>query len=75
MSGQLGYRGLFDQEFYSCRMGVAKPATAFFLLIVDELGLSPTNVLFLDDHEANVHSAHEAGLNLMPLSSSSIGGL
>lgn len=63
MSGQLGYSGLFDREFYSCRMGVAKPATAYFLAIIGELGLSPTNILFLDDHEINVQSAQEAGLN------------
>ena len=63
MSQQLGYCGLFDREFYSCRMGVAKPATAYFHSIVEELGLPPNTVLFLDDHEANVNSAREAGLN------------
>ena len=63
MSGQLGYRGLFDREFYSCRMGVAKPAPAYFRSMIDELGLSPANVLFLDDNETNVNSARQAGLN------------
>src|SRR3989442_1005165 len=64
MSEQLGYCGLFDREFYSCRMGVAKLATTYFRLIVGELGLSPDNVLFLDDHEINVNSAQEAGLHV-----------
>jgi putative hydrolase of the HAD superfamily len=70
MSEHLGYRRLFDQEFYSCRMGVAKPATAYFRAIVDELDLAPGNVLFLDDHDANVSSARE--LVLTRLSSGSI---
>lgn len=63
MSENLRYRDLFDREFYSCRMGIAKPATAYFRAIVDELDLSSANMLFLDDHEANVSSAREAGLN------------
>jgi putative hydrolase of the HAD superfamily len=63
MSVQLGYRDLFDREFYSCRMGIAKPAPAYFRTIVDELDVSPASVLFLDDHEANVSSARKAGLN------------
>jgi len=63
MSEQLGYHGLFDSEFYSCRMGVAKPAAAYFRSIVDALGISPADALFLDDQEANVRSAREVGLN------------
>lgn len=63
MSEQLGYSGLFDQEFYSCRMGIAKPAPAYFHSIVETLDLPPTTVLFLDDREVNVSSAREAGLN------------
>jgi putative hydrolase of the HAD superfamily len=63
MSEHLGYCRLFDREFYSCRMGVAKPAPAYFRSIVDELHSSPGNVLFLDDNEANVAAAKQAGLN------------
>jgi putative hydrolase of the HAD superfamily len=63
MSEQLGYRDLFDGEFYSCRLGLAKPAAAFFHSIVKDLGLQPMSVLFLDDHEVNVNSAREVGLH------------
>jgi putative hydrolase of the HAD superfamily len=63
MSQQLGYRGLFDQEFYSCHMGVAKPAPEYFRSIVDELGLSAWDVLFLDDRDDNILGAKEAGLH------------
>jgi putative hydrolase of the HAD superfamily len=63
MSQQLGYSRLFDREFYSCHMGIAKPEPAYFRSIVDELGVSAANVLFLDDREDNVNGAKEAGLN------------
>jgi HAD superfamily hydrolase (TIGR01509 family) len=63
MSDTLGYAELFDREFYSCRMGVMKPAVTYFRAIVRELDVSARNVLFLDDHQANVDSAREAGLH------------
>ena len=63
MSERLGYCGLFDREFYSCRIGIAKPAAAYFRSILDDLSLSSTNVLFLDDREDNVIAARDVGLN------------
>ena len=63
MSEHLGYCRLFDREFYSCQMGVAKPATAYFRAIIDELRVAPGSLLFLDDVEANVAAAKQAGLN------------
>lgn len=63
MSEQLGYRQLFDQEFYSCRLGVAKPDTAYFQMLLARLERVPEAVLFLDDNEANVASARAVGLH------------
>ena len=63
MSGALGYGELFDSEFYSCRMGVMKPAVAYFRAVLKRIELRPSNVLLLDDLEANVASAREAGLH------------
>jgi putative hydrolase of the HAD superfamily len=63
MSEQLGYSSLFDRAFYSCRMGVAKPSISYFRSIVDELGVPPAHVLFIDDREPNVSAAQDAGLN------------
>jgi putative hydrolase of the HAD superfamily len=63
MSQELGYYRLFDREFYSCHMGVAKPASAYFNTMVRELGVPPADILFLDDREDNVMAAREAGLN------------
>jgi len=63
MSSTLGYRDLFDEQFYSCRLGVMKPAVAYFYAILKELDVRPRNVLFLDDHLANIDSARETGLH------------
>jgi putative hydrolase of the HAD superfamily len=62
MSRRLGYETLFDREFYSCRMGVAKPNVEYFRRIVTELGIESQRVLFFDDREDNVEAARAAGL-------------
>ncbi len=62
MSRTLGYVKLFDGEFYSCRMGVAKPDVGYFQKILDELQVEPDSLLLLDDRMENVESARAAGL-------------
>lgn len=62
MKEALGYDQLFDQSFYSCDLGVAKPEPAFFTRALDQLGATAPEVLFVDDHEANVAAAREVGL-------------
>ena len=57
MSEDLGYRRLFDREFYSCDIGHKKPDAEYFQAILAELDLSPERVLFIDDSEANVAAA------------------
>jgi putative hydrolase of the HAD superfamily len=62
MSSELGYAKLFDREFYSCRLGHAKPDSAYFRSILSQLTLPPDRALFIDDVEANVVSARELGI-------------
>ncbi len=57
------YEEMLDGSYYSCDIGVAKPAAAFFEHIVTDLGLAPAQVLFLDDQPKNVAGARSAGLN------------
>jgi putative hydrolase of the HAD superfamily len=63
MSEGLGYAELFDREFYSCRMGVMKPALAYFQVILREIGVPGESILFVDDQPTNVDSARQAGLH------------
>ncbi|QGN34046.1 HAD-IA family hydrolase [Microlunatus sp. Gsoil 973] len=56
------YVGLFDAQFYSAELGLAKPDPAFFTEIVRRLAVAPEGVLFVDDKQDNVAGAREAGL-------------
>ena len=62
MRGSLGFGEVFDEQFYSWELGVAKPDPAYFEAIIDTIKVSPDRVLFLDDHEPNVAGARTAGL-------------
>ncbi len=63
MSEVLGYRDLFDKEFYSCHIGIKKPDGRYFRAILGDLELPPNQILFIDDRQANVDSAREQGLH------------
>ncbi len=52
----------FDAVYYSCELGTVKPEPAFFERVLDDLGLGPAEVVFVDDSPANVEGARAAGL-------------
>jgi len=62
MSEGLGYKTLFVEEFYSCRIGFAKPDFAYFNRVLELLDLPASCVLFIDDRPENVVAAKDAGL-------------
>jgi putative hydrolase of the HAD superfamily len=62
MTGALGYDGHFDHLLYSCELGYAKPNPEYFSAALAKLGMLPSDVLFIDDHEVNVAAARGAGL-------------
>ena len=63
MSETLGYRRRFEREYYSCRIGAAKPSRAYFQHILDDLACKPESVLFVDDVAANVEAARQLGIH------------
>jgi putative hydrolase of the HAD superfamily len=63
MRSHLGYDLVFDEEFYSCELGVAKPDPAYFSTVLEALDVKAATVLFVDDTEANVDAARTVGLN------------
>jgi putative hydrolase of the HAD superfamily len=58
-----GYDEWFDQTFYSCDVGLAKPDPAYFRAILAAIDEPASSVLFIDDNAANVESARGVGLH------------
>jgi putative hydrolase of the HAD superfamily len=56
------YDNLVDRSYYSCSIGLAKPDAGFFQHIAEDLGLSPEEMLFIDDSGVNVEGARTVGL-------------
>jgi putative hydrolase of the HAD superfamily len=54
--------GHFAARTYSCDIGVAKPDRRAYEIAADRLGAEPGDCLFVDDSEANVLAAREAGM-------------
>ena len=63
MSEVFGYSGIFDGEFYSCRLGAMKPDTGYFHAVLKSLPYAPERLLFIDDRERNVAAAQSVGIN------------
>ncbi|TDD44539.1 HAD family hydrolase [Kribbella antibiotica] len=62
MRDDRGYDDLFDQSFYSCDLGLAKPDPAYFRAILGATGVPASSVLFIDDIPANVEGARSIGI-------------
>jgi putative hydrolase of the HAD superfamily len=58
-----GFLGHFDQVTFSYELGVIKPQPEIYQYAVRELGIAPSDALFLDDRPENVEGAREAGLS------------
>jgi epoxide hydrolase-like predicted phosphatase len=58
-----GFEDLVDDIVYSHEVGLAKPDPRIYALACTRLGVSPAEMVFVDDVEQNVTSAREAGLH------------
>ena len=59
---QFGVLNHFDQHFLSYQMGILKPDPQFFHRMLRDLGLPPTECVFIDDVNENVESARSLGI-------------
>jgi putative hydrolase of the HAD superfamily len=60
--GEMGLARYFEASFASHLIGMLKPDIEIFHHVVDQLGVAPARILFLDDNQLNVASARSAGM-------------
>lgn len=60
--GLKDFESLFAKTYYSFKMGMGKPAPEVYKYIIEDSGVTPGQSLFVDDLEANVRAAEEAGM-------------
>ncbi len=53
---------VFDVTVLSCLEGTAKPGRKIYDLTLDRLGIPARQALFIDDRQANIDGAKQAGL-------------
>jgi len=53
----------FGDVFLSHQMGALKPDEAAFRYVLNNLGVEPGAILFLDDNPGNVSAARRMGIN------------
>lgn len=53
----------FEKTFYSCDVGMRKPETRIFQMVIDELNFNPADTLFIDDSIQHIEGAQKLGLN------------
>jgi epoxide hydrolase-like predicted phosphatase len=58
-----GVNSLFEKEFFSHKVGLAKPDIKIYELAIKDIGLKPEEIIFIDDKLDNVTAANNAGLN------------
>jgi glucose-1-phosphatase len=59
----MGLTNRFEQTYLSHQIGYLKPAAEAFLVALQGMGLSPSEVLFLDDGLRNVDAARALGMD------------
>ena len=66
---QLHWSRRFDHRYYSCRLGVAKPAPEAFRRVISDLGAQPGEMLFIDDRAENTRAARDLGMRTITFTS------
>ncbi|MDP2906638.1 MAG: HAD-IA family hydrolase [Nanoarchaeota archaeon] len=57
-----GLDNYFVRAFFSHKLGVAKPDKKFFVAAIKSIGVSPSEILFIDDKKSNINAAQDLGL-------------
>lgn len=57
-----GQYDVFDKVYASNKIGISKPASAFYRFILDNENVEPAEAVFIDDMKENVEAASEIGI-------------
>lgn len=57
-----GDYSIFDQTYSSCNMGVSKPDSDFWNIILEAEGAAPADCVFIDDRQDNCDAAAALGI-------------
>jgi len=60
--GKTSLSNFFDKQYLSHEIGMRKPDTEIFRLVIEENGLLPDEALFIDDSPQHIEGARKAGL-------------
>ncbi|MCY3969881.1 MAG: HAD-IA family hydrolase [Acidobacteria bacterium] len=58
----MGLRGFFDAFVISALVGSSKPCERIYQVAVEEIGIPPENLAFVDDRPVNVEAAERIGM-------------
>jgi len=54
---------VFDHVFISAEVNLAKPDDQIYQYVINQLGVPPSEIVFLDDFKVNVKAARESGMH------------
>jgi putative hydrolase of the HAD superfamily len=63
ISEDMGFSARFDRLYFSCDLGVTKPAHDYYGKIQNDLEVSPNQIFFWDDSQSHVDAARNFGWN------------
>ena len=63
-----GYSDYFEFFFVSSRIGTYKPSRSIFDYTIQQIGLNPTKILFVDDSDDNLRTAVAVGMRPLKIS-------
>lgn len=69
ISNDFGLGTYFSKQYVSFELGMMKPDLAIYQHVVDDTGLLPAEILFVDDNEANCAAAESIGIDVCHVSS------
>jgi HAD superfamily hydrolase (TIGR01509 family) len=58
----MGLKNVFDNIYSSSEVGYLKSEPEFYQYIINDLGLDPEEILFIDDRQRNIDLAQSLGL-------------